>query len=183
MHLSHISLIAALCLGLSACTSVSTPAPAPQTAPVIEYPHVKRPNLVVSDIERSLTIYRDILGLEASSVSTSSPQSYSYPVFKIPEGAQIRGATLHEPGEQRVLALTELATLDLPRPSAAPHMSAVVIGVTDLAGKFEQIEALGLTTTQPKIAGGVDFEFVEQAFVDFDGHLIVLYEVLPESSE
>ena len=57
-------------------------------------------------------------------------------------------------------------------------MSAVVIGVTDLAGKFEQIEALGLTTTEPKIAGGVDFDFVEQAFVDFDGHLIVLYEVL-----
>ena len=51
--------------------------------------------------------------------------------------------------------------------------------MTDLAGKFEQIEALGLTTTEPKIAGGVDFDFVEQAFVDYDGHLIVLYEVLP----
>ena len=77
-----------------------------------------------------------------------------------------------------MLALTELATLNLPRPSAAPHMSAVVIGVTGLEGKFEQIEALGLITTEPKIAGGVDFDFVEQAFVDFDGHLIVLYEVL-----
>ena len=49
-------------------------APAPQSSrqrqpasplldhPYIEYPHVKRPNLVVFDIERSLTIYRDILG-------------------------------------------------------------------------------------------------------------------------
>ena len=162
----------------AACTSVSTPAAAPAAAPVIEYPHVKRPNLVVSDINRALTVYRDILGLEASDISTSSAESYSYPVFKIPKGAQIRGATLHEPGEQRVLALTELATIDLPRPSNAPHMSAVVIGVTDLAGKFEQIEALDLETTEPKIAAGVDFDFVEQAFIDHDGHLIVLYEVL-----
>ena len=90
-------------------------------APLIEYPHIKRPNLVVSDIERALTIYRDILGLTASDIGTSSPDSYSYPVFNIPDGAQIRGATLHEPGEQRVLALTELATLDLapPRRGAA----------------------------------------------------------------
>lgn len=177
MSIFKLALPAALVLSLGACAMISATTPA-SNAPVIEYPHVKRPNLVVSDIERSLTIYRDILGLDASDISTSSATSYSYPVFKIPEGAQIRGATLHEPGEQRVLALTELATLNLPRPSAAPHMSAVVIGVTGLEGKFEQIEALGLTTTEPKIAGGVDFDFVEQAFVDFDGHLIVLYEVL-----
>jgi len=177
MNISHIALSTGLLFGLGACTTVTEVTTA-TSAPVIEYPHVKRPNLVVSDIERSLSIYRDILGLTASDISTSSAQSYSYPVFKIPDGAQIRGATLHEPGEQRVLALTELATLDLPRPSAAPHMSAVVIGVTDLAGKFEQITALGLSITEPKIAGGADFDFVEQAFVDFDGHLIVLYEVL-----
>lgn len=53
-----------------------------------------------------------------------------------------------------------------------------MIGITDLEAKFEQIKALGLTTTAPKIAAGADFDFVEQAFVDFDGHLIVCYEVL-----
>lgn len=169
----------ALIIGSGACATTPNTA-GTSAAPVIEYPHVKRPNLVVSDIERALTIYRDILGLTASEIGTSSPDSYSYPVFNIPDGAQIRGATLHEPGEQRVLALTELATLDLPRPSATPHMSAVVIGVTDLVGKFEQIEALGLKTTEPKIASGADFDFVEQAFIDYDGHLIVLYEVLAE---
>ena len=174
--LTHLSVF--LVAGLAACSTAPVTPASTNAAPVIEYPHVKRPNLVVSDIERSLTLYRDILGLTASDISTSSPTSYSYPVFKIPEGTTIRGATLHEPGEQRVLALTELASLDLPTPSPAPHMSAVVIGVTDLEAKFEEIKALGLETTEPKIAGGVDFDFVEQAFVDFDGHLIVLYEVL-----
>ena len=177
MHYLKLGFAGLLMHTAAACATI-TNNPTATAAPIIEYPHVKRPNLVVSDIERSLTIYRDILGLAASDIGTSSSDSYSYPVFKIPDGAQIRGATLHEPGEQRVLALTELATIDLPRPSAAPHMSAVVIGVTDLARKFEQIEALGLETTEPKVAGGVDFDFVEQAFVDFDGHLIVLYEVL-----
>lgn len=167
-------------LGLPSCTNLASAPVAASAPPAIEYPHIKRPNLVVSDLARSLTIYRDILGLAASDISTSSEDSYSYPVFKIPEGAQIRGITLHEPGEQRVLALTELASLDLPRPSDGPHMSAVVIGVTDLPGIFEKVSALGLTTTEPKVAGGADFTFVEQAFVDFDGHLIVLYEVLPE---
>ena len=74
----------ALTLGLGACTTVvetTTPAAA---APVIEYPHVKRPNLVVSDIERALTIYRDILGLTASDIGTSSPDSYSYPRVQDP---------------------------------------------------------------------------------------------------
>lgn len=149
--------------------------------PDINYPHVKRPNLVVSNIKQSLTIYRDILGLTAGEIGTSSAQSYSYPVFNIPKDAPIRSVTLSEPGENRVLALTELATLDLPRPSNAPHMSAVVIGVTELEAKFQEIKALGLWTTEPKIAGGAEFEFVEQAFVDFDGHLIVCYQVLPEA--
>jgi catechol 2,3-dioxygenase-like lactoylglutathione lyase family enzyme len=173
-----------LLTSMTACTMLVPSKSQTEVAPpAIEYPHVKRPNLVVSDLSRSLTIYRDILDLTASDISDYSEDSYSYPVFNIPKGVPIRGVTLHEPGEQRVLALTELASLDLPAPANAPHMSAVVIGVTDLMGKFEQIAALGLTVTEPKIASGSDFDFVEQAFVDFDGHLIVLYEVLPGSTD
>lgn len=184
MMIMRTGLSGALLILVGACAAgVPAQVQPAASAPEIIYPHVKRPNLVVSDLQRSLTIYRDILELTASDISTSSPESYSYPVFKIPEGAPIRGVTLHEPGEQRVLALTELATLDLPTPSNAPHMSAVVIGVTDLENKFERLGALGLTTTEPKIAGGAEFDFVEQAFVDYDGHLIVLYEVLPSVAD
>ena len=85
MSIFKLALPAALVLSLGACAMISATTPA-SNAPVIEYPHVKRPNLVVSDIERSLTIYRDILGLDASDISTSSATSYSYPVFKIPGG-------------------------------------------------------------------------------------------------
>ena len=55
-----------------------------------EMPHVKRGNFVVADIDRALTIYRDILGLTAGPVQPSSDDSYSYPVFKIPREAKMR---------------------------------------------------------------------------------------------
>jgi len=144
----------------------------------ISYPHFKRANLVVTDIERALTIYRDILGLEANAIGESSSASFSYPVFNFPATSKLRSVTLNEPGEARTLALTEVSGMTPLRPPTAPHMTAHVIGVTALKEKIAMIKALGLETTHSKIAGGAEFEFIEQAFVDYDGHLIVLYEVL-----
>jgi len=158
------------------------PTARPSGPPTYDMPHVKRPNRVVADIERSLTVYRDILGLTASEPQVSGEDSYSYPVFNIPKGTPMRTVTLHEPGEQRVFALTELKGFNLPRPVSTPFMATAVIGITDLEKKFAKIEALGLTVTASKIAGGTDFKFIEQAFVDFDGHLIVCYEVLPDQT-
>ena len=150
--------------------------------PSYEMPHVKRPNRLVADIERSLTVYRDILGLTASEPQVSGEDSFSYPVFNIPKGTPMRSVTLHEPAEQRVFALTELKGFDLPRPVSAPFLATAVIGITDLEAKFRKLEEMGLTVTPSKVAGGADFKFIEQAFVDFDGHLIVCYEVLPEGA-
>ncbi len=59
-------------------------------------------------------------------------------------------------------------------------MTASVIRVDDIEGTFKKLEALGLEIVPPKIAERPgEFKFVEQAFVDFDGHLIVLYQLLP----
>jgi|GEM_PF-678522 len=161
---------------LSACQ-------APTTAPVanpIEMPHVKRPNLVVADLDRSVSIYQGILGLKASEPSVSGEDSFSYPVFNIPKGTPMRSLTLSEAGEARVMALTELKGIPLPKPHSAPFMSTVVIGITDLDSKFSALQSMGLEVTETRIAGGVDFKFIEQAFVDPDGHLIVCYEILPD---
>lgn len=183
--LLSISLVS---LSLSGCMSITHKTPstaataensaASQATPSRAMPHVKRPNLVVKDLARSIAIYQDVLGLSANPISVSGEDSFSYPVFNIPRDAQIRGVTFDSPREKRVLALTELASLDLERPHDAPFMSTVVIGVTDLAGKFEQLKAMGLSVTETRIAGGAEFKFIEQAFVDPDGHLIVCYEIL-----
>ena len=159
-------------------TVTSEPATTKPTYRSISYPHFKRANLVVTDIERALTIYQDILGLEANAIGESSSDSFSYPVFNFPKTSSLRSVTLNEPGEARTLALTEVSGITPSTPPNAPHMTAHVIGVTGLKEKIQRIQALGLETTHSKIAGGAEFEFIEQAFVDYDGHLIVLYEVL-----
>lgn len=169
--------IAASFVLLTACAHQGV-TPTPQSV-ASAMPHMKRGNLVVADIERSLKIYEDILGLTAGTPSVSGPDSYSYPVFNIPKGTPMRSVTLDEPREARTLALTELKGIALPKPRNAPFMSTLVIGITDLEEKFKQLEALGLHVTESKIAVGAEFRFIEQAFVDFDGHLIVCYEALP----
>ncbi len=168
---------------LSACATAPAP-PATPGGPVtakitqFDYPHVKRPNLLVADMERSLTIYRDILGFEAAPVSTSAPDSYSYPVFAIPPEGRMRYTYLGEAMEDRVLGLTEVKNVPLPRPvDRAPYMSTVVIGVSGLDRIMERLDAMGLEMTEPRVSGGTEFTFTEVSFIDPDGHMIVLYEV------
>ncbi len=107
-------------------------------------------------------------------------ESYSYPVFKIDPEATLRFATLSAGTEQiRTMALTEVRGMDLPKPGT-PFMTATVIRVDDLDGTFKRLEALGLETVPGTIAERPgEFRFKERAFVDFDGHLIVLYQILP----
>ena len=54
-------LITAACIAaLSGCVSVADTAPTETTAAApYGIPHVKRPNLIVADMDRSLAIYRD----------------------------------------------------------------------------------------------------------------------------
>lgn len=136
----------------------------------------KRVTLVVADIERSLTIYRDILGFTINSIKASEEDSYSYPVFKIPKEAKISFATLDSPTQERTLGLTEVRGVELPKPKGI-IMNASVIKVPDLSLVIKKIQALGLETTEPETDSNDHFTFLEQAFIDFDGHLIVLYEI------
>jgi len=112
--------------------------------------HYKRISIVVSDIDRSLSIYRDILGFTVHHISESDEDSYSYPVFKIPQDAKIRFCTMDSPDQIRTLALTEVKGIDLPK-ERHPHMSASVIRVKNLEAIMEKIKGLDLETTDPKI--------------------------------
>jgi catechol 2,3-dioxygenase-like lactoylglutathione lyase family enzyme len=172
MKLSRFALVAALAL------TVTLPALAGDEP--YDGAHFKRVTLVVSDLDRSLEIYRDILGFSLDGISESSSESYSYPVFKIDPDATIRFATLSAGPEQvRTMALTEVAGMDLPKPGV-PFMTATVIRVDDLDGVFAKLEKLGLETVPGTVAERPgEFKFKERAFVDFDGHLVVLYQMLP----
>ncbi len=136
---------------------------------------VKRSSLLISDLEQSLKIYRDILGFSASPIMDTKSDSYSYQVFKIPKEAKMRLVNLDSDSQQRVLSLKEVKGITLPKLSA-PHMSAVLIKVTNLKEVMLKIEELGLKTSEFNVVEGKRLRYKEQAFVDYDGHLIALYE-------
>jgi catechol 2,3-dioxygenase-like lactoylglutathione lyase family enzyme len=138
---------------------------------------IKRPNLVVSDMDRALRVYRDILGFKVFSIDASGPESYSYPVFKFPKGATLRMATLNSESGVRILALTELKGAPLP-PKPVPHRDAIVIEVRGIEQIIERVRAEGLAVVPAKPSKTPEGRtFIEQAFEDHDGHLVVLYEM------
>ncbi len=137
----------------------------------------KRITLCVSDLERSLKIYRDILGFTINYIQPSEKDSFSYPVFNIPNEADLNFATLDSPTQERTFGLTEVKGVELPKHNGI-HMSASVIKVDDLDDVITKIKTLGLQTTAIKTDENEYATFIEQAFVDYDGHLIVLYQLI-----
>jgi catechol 2,3-dioxygenase-like lactoylglutathione lyase family enzyme len=144
--------------------------------PGADGPLFRRQTLVVADMERALTIYRDLLGFTVYSLTESRPTSYSYPVFAIPKKAKIRFATLNgRDGQVRVLGLTEVTGAKLPK-KGTPHAASVVINVSNLDAIMARVKQLGLKDVAPvplRTADGRPAR--EYAFLDYDGHLIVLF--------
>ena len=145
--------------------------------------HLKRPCMAVADLERALSIYRDILGFRLDYLDDASPGSYLYPVFGFPENAKLKFAALSTESEPRSLALTEVKGIELPPPTT-PHRAAIVIQVPEVAPAIAKIRELGLPVVREStFTAPPNLRFTEQAFCDYDGHLIVLYDVKIDETE
>ena len=142
-------------------------------------PMLKRINLCVADMERSLKVYRDILGFTVNYMKDSAADSYSYPVFMFPKEAKLRFATLDSPTQERTFALTEVRGIELPK-LPVPHMSAVVLNCVNFDEVVAKTKAMGLKVIPEQALPDLDGnpKGRETAFVDPDGHLIVLYKML-----
>ncbi|MEO0996112.1 MAG: VOC family protein [Pseudomonadota bacterium] len=156
--------------------TTGSPAAADESAPGRLAP-LYRHSILVSDLERSLTLYRDILGLEVSRVTETSPDSYSYVFFNIPPGSMKRFAYLDgEGGRRNVLGIGEVPGLELNLPES-PRSVAWVQTVADVEGVMAEAQALGLTLIPPlefmsREAGRTG---IETGVIDFDGHLVMFY--------
>ena len=142
-----------------------------------------RHSILVSDLERSLTLYRDVLGLELGRVSDTPADSYSYRFFNIEPGAMKRFAYLNGVDNRpNVLGIGEVPGIDLNLPDS-PRSVAYVQTVADVEGVMEQVQAMGLETVPPvefmsREAGKPGMEF---GIIDFDGHLILVYGLLRDT--
>ena len=146
-------------------------------------PHVRfqRANFVVADIERSLTFYRDVLGFTEEFRLPHNPDSYSLPVFAIPEGATIGFSVLSAPGQPRVMALTEVKDIPL-EPVPHPRRSAIVLEMADPDTVMAGARALGLHVYDEEVLRTHDGRVGREiGIVDFDDNLVVIY-LIPEAA-
>ncbi|WND03484.1 VOC family protein [Temperatibacter marinus] len=146
-------------------------------------PHVRfqRPNYVVTDLDRALTVYRDILGLEIAFTKNSEKTSYSYEVFQIDPAADMRFAVLSTQTQTNVMALTELKGIELPE-VPLPSRSAIVLECEDFDGVMNNARAAGLKVFDESRLETKDGRIGrELGFLDYDGNLIVIYIILENS--
>ena len=152
--------------------------PADRLAPL--YRH----SILVSELERSLTLYRDVLGLEVSRINETSADSYSYVFFDIEPGSMKRFAYLDgDDGRKNVLGIGEVPGLDTKLPKR-PRSVAWVQTVADVEGVMEQVEALGLELVPPLefLSREAGKPGIETGVVDWDGHLVMFYGLKREAA-
>lgn len=140
--------------------------------------HFRRNSILVSDLEKSLSVYRDILGFEVAMIAESDKDSYAYEVFRIPKDATFRVASLNSADQSRIINLKEVSGVELPKPPSAPFVSAMLLKVENLEKVMSKIKALGLESTKAHTVNGKRLRYIEQSFIDYDGHLVALYQLL-----
>ena len=139
----------------------------------------KRGNIVVSDLDRAYTLWIDLLGMEVDTENTPDADSLSYDLFNVPRTAPTRFATLNAgPQQPRTLGIYEVTGVPLEVQDGI-RRGAVVINAN---GRLDAIRAalpgLGLRMLREKTLVTVDQQVgIETGFYDWDGNLIVLYEL------
>ena len=140
-------------------------------------PDFKRMNLIVSDLEQSLEIYRDVIGMEVFEIKDSEKGSYAYKVFNLPEDADMRYASLNIGSKTRGFSLTEVKNAELPSLDGI-KMTTAVIQVKGLREIYDKIIDMNLYSTEiDEDTTPEGITFAEFSFTDYDGHLVVLYEL------
>ncbi len=142
----------------------------------------KRGNIVVSDLDRAYTLWIDLFGMQVDTENTPDADSLSYDLFNVPRTAPTRFATLNAgPQQPRTLGIYEVTGV-LPDEQDRIRRGAVVINAN---GRLDAIRAalpgMGLSMLREKTLVTVDQQVgIETGFYDWDGNLIVLYE-LPDT--
>lgn len=173
-----------LALGLSLVSPViNAQTPATPTAAVVtpndyDGAFYKRQLYVVTDMERALTLWRDVMGLQPGDITTSGPNSYSREVFNIPARAAMRFCTLSAgPTQIRTLALLEVKGVRLPRKTGIRTTGAVINANGRLEAIIASARSMGLTIMGPRVLESASQgNGIEQGFLDWDGNVIVLYQ-------
>lgn len=169
-------------LAVALALLAAAPAMAQQEAPAAPAEpytgsHFKRATVLVSDLDRALSLYRDVLGFRVEVQMPLKPTSYAYTMFNVDPAATMRMAMLSSDTQQRTLALIEVSGAPVNVPSA-PRPASMVIKASDLPGMVNKARAMGLTVFKELDLTTVDGrKGKEQGLLGPDGHLVILYQL------
>ena len=137
----------------------------------------QRTNFLVSDLDRALVLYRDILGMKVDLIKESEEDSYSYDVFEINRRIKLNFALLSYENQPRVMALTELGKNNLANASH-PRRSAIVIEVAEVDYILNKaLENNFKIYREEKLVTHDGREGREIGILDDDGNLTVIYKI------
>ena len=137
----------------------------------------QRANFLVSNFDRALILYRDILGLEEAFIKDSEEDSYSYEVFEINRDSSMRMAVLSSETQPRGMALTEVANPGLDTQSL-PRRAAIVLQVEDVDGIVADCKQHGFDIYREERLETHDGRVGREiGIVDDDGNLVVIYYI------
>ena len=139
---------------------------------------LQRANFLVSDLERALQFYRDVLGFEVVFTKEPRQTSYSHQVFGIDRSQPVGFATLSTPRQARVMALTEVRGL---APQTEPRRSAIVLEVADIDAVVARAKAQGFQVfPEERLLTHDGRVGREVGLLDADGNLSVIYNIPAE---
>ncbi len=139
---------------------------------------LKRVPIVVSDMEKSLKLYRDILKLTVETDKKMKPDAHDEKVFNVPAGGMTRSVKFNITPEQiRAVGLFEVKGYKGKDPKGV-HDHGIVFRTTRMddilaqvkTGGYRIIDFVDLTTS-----GGEKGR--ELSMLDPDGHLVLVYQV------
>ena len=137
----------------------------------------QRTNFLVSDLDRALVLYRDILEMKVDLIKESEEDSYSYDVFEIDRSIKLNFALLSYENQPRVMALTELGKNNLVK-ATYPRRSAIVIEVADVDDILKKaLENNFKIYREEKLVTHDGREGREIGILDDDGNLTVIYKI------
>ncbi|SVB01056.1 uncharacterized protein METZ01_LOCUS153910 [marine metagenome] len=140
----------------------------------------QRANYLVSNRDRALLIYRDILGMDLDFIKQSEDDSYSYDVFKIDPSIPIEFALLSYKDQPRVMALTILGEGNLEM-NPLPRRAAICIEVDDVDDILKKCEKNNFHFFKEEHLVTHDGrEGREVGILDDDGNLTVIYKIETE---
>ena len=152
---------------------------------------VKRPLVIVSNLERSLDFYVDVIGLEVYKIDpyyNKDPASLGYELFDVEPGARKRMAMLNTSDEIRGMTIQEVRDVpvefnDRPRPFTVLFETDDLLNIRARAAKAGHRVIEPVLAEIPETDAAPRLRFLEFGVVDPDNHVMSFFQYFDSDAE